>query len=67
MFICVCVCVLPVETRGGGPPGAGITGDCELPDEYWDLNSGPLEEQHVLLTTEPSISPAPEEFSQALR
>jgi hypothetical protein len=23
----------------------------------WDLNSGPLEEQSVLLTTEPSIQP----------
>lgn len=27
--------------------------------ECWELNSGPLEEQAVLLTAEPSLSPAP--------
>jgi hypothetical protein len=33
-----------------------ITDGCEPPCDCWDLNSGPLEEQSVLLTTE---SPAP--------
>jgi hypothetical protein len=28
----------------------------------WDLNSGPLEEQSVLLPTEPSCQPVPVEF-----
>jgi hypothetical protein len=28
---------------------------CEPPCVYWELNSGPLEEQSVLLTTEPSL------------
>jgi hypothetical protein len=28
---------------------------CEPPCGFWDLNSGPLEEQSVLLTTEPSL------------
>jgi hypothetical protein len=30
---------------------------CEPPCGCWDLNSGPLEEQLVLLTTEPSHQP----------
>ena len=34
-----------------------ITVGCELPCGCWDLNSGPLEEQSVLLTTEPSLQP----------
>jgi hypothetical protein len=31
-----------------------ITGGCETPYGYWDLNSWPLEKQLVLLTAEPS-------------
>jgi hypothetical protein len=34
-----------------------ITDDCELPCGCWDLNSGPQEEQLVLLTIEPSLQP----------
>jgi len=34
-----------------------ITDGCEPPCGCWDLNSGPLEEQSVLLTTEPSLQP----------
>jgi hypothetical protein len=34
-----------------------ITDGCELPCGCWDLNSGPSEEQWVLLTTEPSLQP----------
>ena len=30
---------------------------CELLCECWELNPGPLEEQSVLLTTEPSLQP----------
>ena len=30
-----------------------ITDGCEPPCGCWELNSGPLEEQPVLLTTEP--------------
>ena len=30
---------------------------CEPPCGCWDLNSGPLEEQSVLLTTEPRLQP----------
>jgi hypothetical protein len=34
-----------------------ITGGNEPPCGYWDLNSGPSEEQSVLLPTEPSRQP----------
>jgi hypothetical protein len=33
-----------------------ITDGCEPPCVCWELNSGPLEEQSVLLTAEPSLS-----------
>jgi hypothetical protein len=35
-----------------------ITAGCEPPCGCWELNSGPLEEQSVLLTTEPSLQPS---------
>jgi hypothetical protein len=31
---------------------------CEPPYGCWELNSGPLEEQSVLLTAEPSLQPS---------
>jgi hypothetical protein len=34
-----------------------ITDGCKPPCGCWDLNSGPLGEQSVLLTTEPSLQP----------
>jgi hypothetical protein len=34
-----------------------IMDGCEPPCGCWDLNSGPLEEQSVLLPTEPSLQP----------
>lgn len=34
-----------------------ITDGCEPPCGFWELNSGPLEEQSVLLTTESSLQP----------
>jgi hypothetical protein len=34
-----------------------ITGGCEPPCVCWDLNSGPSEEQSVLLPAEPSREP----------
>jgi hypothetical protein len=33
-------------------------GGCEPPGSYWDLNSGPSEEQSVLLPSEPSHQPS---------
>jgi hypothetical protein len=32
-----------------------MTDGCDPPCGCWDLNSGPLEEQSVLLTTEPDL------------
>jgi hypothetical protein len=34
-----------------------ITDGCEPQCGYWELNSGPLEEQSVLSTAEPSLQP----------
>ena len=34
-----------------------ITGGYEPPCGCWELNSGPLKEQAMLLTTEPSLQP----------
>jgi len=34
-----------------------ITDGCEPPCGCWELNSGPLEEQSVLLIAEPSLQP----------
>ena len=39
-----------------------ITDGCEPPCGYWELNSGPLEEQAMLLTTEPSLQPLEQGF-----
>ena len=39
------------------PPATGSSDSCELPYGCWELNPGPLEEQSVLLTTEPSLQP----------
>jgi hypothetical protein len=36
-----------------------ITDGCEPPCGSWELHSGPLEEQSVLLTAEPSLQPQP--------
>jgi hypothetical protein len=36
-------------------PGNGVANGREPPWVYWELNSGPLQEQQVLLTAEPSL------------
>ena len=62
-FVCmhVCapyVCLLPEYTiEGIKSPRMRVTDSYELPCKCWQLNLGPLEEQPVLLTTEPSFSP----------
>ena len=43
-----------------------ITDGCELSCGCWELNSGPLEEQSVLLTAEPSLQPLPSFFIPTL-
>jgi hypothetical protein len=48
-----CSCLQTHQKRASDP----ITGGCEPLCGCWKLNSGPLEEQSVLLTTEPSLQP----------
>ena len=40
-----------------------ITDGCEPPCDCWDLNSESLEDQSVLLSTEPSLQPSPGIFT----
>lgn len=42
--------------EGVRSPETGMTDSYELPCGCWELNPGPLEEQPVVLTTEPSLS-----------
>jgi len=46
-------CLRTHQKRASDP----ITDGCEPPCGCWELNSGPLEEQSLLLTTEPSLQP----------
>ena len=49
-LVCLCVCLC----EGVRSPGTGVTDSFELLCGCWKLNSGPLEKQSVLITTEPS-------------
>jgi hypothetical protein len=48
-------CLQTHQKRASDP----ITEGCEPPCGCWELNSGPLEEESVLLTAEPSLQPLP--------
>ena len=48
-----CSCLQTLQKRASDP----ITYGCEPPCGCWELNSGPLEYQSVLLTAEPSLQP----------
>lgn len=53
IYICtLCACSAHTE-EGANSPGSGIINSCGR----WELNSGPLQEQTVLLTSEPSLHP----------
>ena len=62
LFLFVCCLFLSVLT--GWTPvcqkraSGHVIDGCEPPFECWELNSGPLEEQLVLLTAEPSLQPS---------
>jgi hypothetical protein len=53
--------VLPVcaahgsQKKSVGSPGTGVTDGCKPPCGFWELNVGPLQEQQVLFTAEPSV------------
>jgi hypothetical protein len=46
-FVCILVC----QKRASDL----VIDGCEPPCSYWGLNAGPLEEQTILLTAEPSL------------
>ena len=46
-------CTPACQKRASDP----ITDGCEPPCGCWELNSGPLEKQLVLLTAKPSLQP----------
>jgi hypothetical protein len=48
-----CSCLQTLQKRAPDR----ITDGCEPPCGCWELNSGPLKEQSVLLTAEPSLQP----------
>jgi hypothetical protein len=50
-FLEYIVAVLTYQKRASDP----ITDGCEPPYGFWELNSGPLEEQSGPLVTEPSL------------
>ena len=52
MYMNVLPAFTPVCQKRASDP---ITDGCEPPRGCWELNSGPLEEQSVLLTAEPSL------------
>ena len=45
---------MPADQKRAPDP---ITDGCEPSCGCWELNSGPLEEQAMLLTSEPSLQP----------
>jgi hypothetical protein len=58
MYVCVpCVCLVPVKVarRDVRSPGAGVSGSCEPSRGCWEPRCDPLQEQPMLLVTEPSL------------
>ena len=51
LVFCLHVCL----NEGVGSHRPKVIGICDLPYGCWELNPGPLEEQPVLLTAEPSL------------
>ena len=52
-YVSSCCCLQTHQKRGLDP----VTDGCKPPCGCWELNSGPLEEQSVFLTAEPSLQP----------
>ena len=58
---------MPVEAQGVfKSPRTEVTDGFEPPHGYWESNLGPLEEQPVLLSTEPSLQPLAIYFGEEL-
>lgn len=59
---CVSLCMpcmykVPVEARRQGFLRIWVKGCCEPPNEFWDSNLSPPQEQQALLIAEPSLQP----------
>jgi hypothetical protein len=54
MIIFMCIDVFP-SSMSVRSPEIGVIGSCKLLRGCWELNPCPVEEQSVLLTTEPSL------------
>ena len=59
MYTVFCLCVGLQARRGHQTP---FTDGCEPSCGCWEMNSGPLEEQAVLLMTQSSIHPTRKQF-----
>jgi hypothetical protein len=58
IIIIIIIYLFYVYEHTSDTPEDGIRTDgCEPPCGCWELNSGPLEEQSVLLTAQPSLQP----------
>ena len=61
LHVCLCTpCMSGAhgsQKKGIRSPGTRVTVGCELPCGCWESNTGPLGEQSMLLTTEPSLHP----------
>ena len=58
MHVCAHTCRSHWKPEEGiGSSENGVTDSCELPCGCWESNPGPLEEQPVLFTVEPSLRP----------
>jgi hypothetical protein len=60
--VCVCVCTKCMQCQGGQKrasyrPETADTDSYKQPCRCWELNHDPLEEQPVLLTSEPPLQP----------
>ena len=51
------MCAWCLRTGGVGSPGTGVAGSCEPPFGCRESNTGPLEEEPVLLTTGSFLQP----------
>lgn len=66
--MCMWVWVLAESEEDTEFPGAGVTAGCEQPDNRcWELTSGPMEAQWVLLTAELSLESLHKHFLKKRR
>lgn len=70
-FIILCVwvfaCIMHhMHSVHGTRRGSWMSCNCESLSGYWESNQGPLQEQLVLLTTEPSLAPDSVGFEKKL-